>query len=80
MTHNRRQRWTEEADAELRRRIVERQALVVIAREMGRTQDGIRGRAGELGLTLRSTIRPWRAGVKLGPKPKRPSSAELEEL
>jgi hypothetical protein len=56
-------RWTEEADAELRRRITARQTIAQIAREMGRTMDAIRGRAATLRITLRSSQRPWRDGV-----------------
>lgn len=71
MTFNRRRRWTEEADAELRRRVDERQLILRIAKEMGRTQDAIRGRANELGINLRSALRPWRDATKRGPRPKR---------
>jgi hypothetical protein len=56
-------RWTEEADAELRRRITARQTIAQIAREMGRTMDAIRGRPATLRITLRSSQRPWRDGV-----------------
>ncbi len=71
MTFNRRRRWTEEADAELRRRVGERQPLLLIAKGMGRTQDGIRGRTNELGINLRSALRPWRDATKRGPRTKR---------
>jgi hypothetical protein len=60
-------RWTEEADAELRRRVTARQTIAQIAREMGRTMDAIRGRAATLRITLRSSQRPWRDGVARRP-------------
>jgi hypothetical protein len=56
-------RWTDEADAELRRRVAAKQTIAQIAREMGRTMDAIRGRAATLRITLRSSQRPWRDGV-----------------
>jgi hypothetical protein len=55
--------WTEDDDADLRRRIEAKQTLAEIAREMGRTMDAVRGRAASLRITLRSSQRPWRDGV-----------------
>lgn len=52
--------WSEEDDAELRRRIAARQTAAVIAKGMRRRIDGIRGRAAALRLTLPSSQRPWR--------------------
>ena len=52
--------WTEEADAELRRRFAARESVATIARAMGRTQDAIRGRADQLRIAVRSSIRSWR--------------------
>jgi hypothetical protein len=66
----RRLRWTNETDAELRQRIAARQPLAKIAREMGRTMDGVRGRAAALRITLPSPTRPWRETVKRSPMPK----------
>ena len=68
MTGNRGQAWSDMADSELRKRIDARQTVVQIAREMGRTQDAIRGRAATLRLSLPSTMRPWREGVRRGPR------------
>ena len=66
-----RSRWIEEADTELRQRIAARQPLATIAKEMGRTMDGVRGRCATLQLTLPSPTRPWRETVKRGVQPKR---------
>jgi len=63
MTARRGTSWTDDDDAELRQRIKARQTLAVIAREMGRTMDAVRGRASTLRVTLRSSQRPWRDGV-----------------
>lgn len=63
MTGQRGLRWTDEAAAELRRRVAARQTIAQIAREMERTMDAIRGRAASLRITLRSSQRPWRDGV-----------------
>lgn len=68
MTGRKGARWTHEADAELRRRVASREPVTVIAREMGRTQDAIRGRAAMLRIALPSTMRPWRETVKRGPR------------
>lgn len=59
-----RSRWTTEEDEELRRRIEQRQTAGIITAAMGRTNHAIRGRAGELGLMVPTTIAPWRVGVK----------------
>jgi hypothetical protein len=53
--HN--QPWTEEADAELARRIGEGALLPEIARAMERSQEAIRSRANVLKLPVRSTNR-----------------------
>ena len=71
ITFNQRQRWTVDADAELRRRVDERQCLSLLAKEMDRTQDAIRGRTYELGINLRSALRPWRDVIKRGQRLKR---------
>ena len=63
MTARRGTSWTDDDDAELRQRIGAKQTLAVIAREMGRTMDAVRGRASTLRVTLRSSQRPWRDGV-----------------
>jgi len=63
MTARRGTSWTDDDDAELRQRIKAKQTLAVIAREMGRTMDAVRGRASTLRVTLRSSQRPWRDGV-----------------
>ena len=55
--------WDEEQDLELRRRLTRNETVAQIARAMQRTQDGIRGRAWELRLTLGSSLRPWRVSV-----------------
>jgi hypothetical protein len=47
-------------DEELHRRITARQPANAIAAGMGRTVDGIRGRAQQLHLTSPSSQRPWR--------------------
>lgn len=60
--------WRADDDAELRRRIAARQPPAVLARELGRTQDAIRGRAAELGLMLPSAIRPWKINFPRGPR------------
>lgn len=71
MTGNRGRVWSDVADAELRKRIDARQTVSQIARDMGRTQDAIRERAATLRLSLPSTMRPWREGVKRGPRMQR---------
>ncbi len=63
MTARRGTSWTDDDDAELRQRIGAKQTLAVIACEMGRTMDAVRGRASTLRVTLRSSQRPWRDGV-----------------
>ena len=63
MTARRGTSWTDDDDAELRRRIEARQTPAVIAREMERTMDAVRGRASTLRVTLRSSQRPWRDGL-----------------
>jgi hypothetical protein len=67
LTGQRGVRWTDEADAELRKRVAARQTIAQIAREMERTMDAIRGRAASLRITLRSSQRPWRDGVARRP-------------
>lgn len=67
MTARRGAPWTEEDDAELRRRVAGKQTISQIARELGRTMDAIRGRAATLRITLRSSQRPWRDGVSRRP-------------
>lgn len=57
---NDRRTWTKVDDAQLVRLIAAREPPASIARQMQRTQDAIRGRAGQLGLTVPSPIRPWR--------------------
>jgi hypothetical protein len=57
---NDRRQWTDEDDAQLRGLIASREPPAVIARRMQRTQDAIRGRAGQLGLAVPSPLRPWR--------------------
>jgi len=52
--------WLAEDDDEFRRRVAARQPAGVIARGMGRTVDGIRGRAQQLRITLPSSRQPWR--------------------
>lgn len=52
-------RWSEDDDAELRRLIATRQPPAAIAKTLGRTQDAVRGRAGQLGLPVPSPLRPW---------------------
>lgn len=52
--------WTEEDDDELRRRLGAREPLSVVATAMGRTMDGIRGRAATLRLKVPARNRPWR--------------------
>jgi hypothetical protein len=59
--------WDEEADADLRARLAKRQTVSQIAKGMGRTHDAIRGRAAQLRIPVRSSLRPWRDGVI--PKP-----------
>jgi hypothetical protein len=54
------QRWSDENDEDLRRRIAARQQIGDIARAMKRTVDGIRGRAATLRLRLPGRNRPWR--------------------
>jgi hypothetical protein len=79
LTHNYGQRWSDETDVELRKRIDARQSVGQIARDMGRTQDAIRGRAATLRLSLPSTRRPWREGVKRGPRMQRPDPSSTGE-
>lgn len=57
---NDRRTWTEDDDAQLLRLIAAREPPASIARQMQRTQDAIRGRAGQLGVAVPSPIRPWR--------------------
>jgi len=57
---NSRKSWAAEDDDELRRRVAARQPPIVIAKGMGRTIDGIRGRAQQLHLPLPSSRQPWR--------------------
>ena len=52
--------WSEDEDAQLRALIAAREPPAAIARRMQRTQDAIRGRAGQLGLAVPSPLRPWR--------------------
>lgn len=72
-------RWTEEADAELRQRVAGKQTLATIAKEMGRTMDGVRGRAAALRITLPSPTRPWRATVKRGSISKHSDPVDIED-
>ena len=51
------QPWTEEADAELHRRIANGELLPEIARAMERSQEAVRSRANVLKLPVRSTMR-----------------------
>ncbi|MEH3106085.1 MAG: hypothetical protein PGN09_01990 [Sphingomonas fennica] len=51
------QPWTEEADAELHRRIAAGELLPEIARHMERSQEAVRSRANVLKLPVRSTTR-----------------------
>jgi hypothetical protein len=53
-------RWSEEDDAELRRRLATREPIGVVARAMGRTIDGVRGRAQQIRATPAQRLRPWR--------------------
>lgn len=53
-------RWLEADDLLLRQLIERREPPASIARRMQRTQDAIRGRAGQLGLAVPSPLRPWR--------------------
>ncbi|WP_462207737.1 hypothetical protein [Sphingomonas citri] len=53
-------RWSEEDDAELRRRLATREPIGVVARAMGRTIDGVRGRAQQIGASPAQRLRPWR--------------------
>lgn len=69
MTGQRGAPWTEENDAELRKRVAAKQTIGQIAREMSRTMDAIRGRAAALRITLRSSQRPWRDGVTFRQQP-----------
>jgi hypothetical protein len=57
---NARRLWSGNDDAQLRRLIAGREPPAAIARCMQRTQDAIRGRAGQLGLAVPSPLRPWR--------------------
>lgn len=57
---NDRRRWLEADDLLLRQLIKLREPPASIARRMQRTQDAIRGRAGQLGLAVPSPLRPWR--------------------
>jgi len=52
--------WTEDDDAELRKRLGARQQPGEIAQALGRTIDAVRGRAQVLDLALPSRTRPWR--------------------
>jgi hypothetical protein len=52
--------WSEEDDARLRQLIEARETTARIAQALERTQDAIRGRAAQLGITVPSSIRPWR--------------------
>ena len=52
--------WSEDEDRELRRLIAGREPPLRIARALQRTQDAVRGRAGQLGLVVPSPLRPWR--------------------
>lgn len=63
LTSRRGSRWKEDDDAELRQRVVARQSVAQIAREMGRTMDAIWGRAAYLRIKLPLTQRPWRDNV-----------------
>lgn len=56
------QRWLAEDDAELQRRVSEGQFLPEMSRGMGRSQEALRTRANLLGLPVRSSARPRRAG------------------
>ncbi len=56
---NDRRRWLEADDLLLRQLIERREPPARIARQMQRTRDAIRGRAGQLGLTVPSPLRPW---------------------
>lgn len=69
LTTRRGSSWTEDDDAELRRRVASKQTIGQIAREMARTMDAIRGRAATLRITLRSSQRPWRDGVTRRQRP-----------
>ena len=60
--------WTEEQDAELRRRLDARQQAAEIARALGRTVDAVRGRAQVLRLTLTARNRPWKESPNRGRK------------
>jgi len=60
--------WTEEQDAELRRRLDARQQAAEIARALGRTVDAVRGRAQVLRLTLTARYRPWMESPNRGRK------------
>ena len=53
-------RWNESDDLQLTRLIAAREPPGRIALIMHRTQDAIRGRAGQLGLPLPSPLRPWK--------------------
>lgn len=59
--------WDEVADADLCARLAKRQTVSQIARGMGRTHDAVRGRAAQLHIPVRSSLRPWRDGIV--PKP-----------
>lgn len=61
-------RWTADDDAELRRRLADRQRTTEIARAMGRTVDAIRGRAQALGLRLNPSNRPWKRPADAAPQ------------
>ncbi len=56
-------RWTDEADAELRRRAAAGETLRQVAAAMGRTMDAVRVRVSHLKLMVRSPLRPWRENV-----------------
>lgn len=60
----RRRPWSKTDDEELARLIDSREAPGAIARKLGRTVDGVRGRAAFLHLVLPSPLRPWRQHAK----------------
>lgn len=53
--------WSAEDDDALRAGVAARQQTADIARGLGRTIDGVRGRAQLLRLRLTPRLRPWRA-------------------
>ncbi|MDB5684110.1 MAG: hypothetical protein JWM38_2040 [Sphingomonas bacterium] len=56
--------WSEEDDAELRRRCEAGEFLIDIARAVGRTQEACRSRANTLGVACRSSLRGQRSRVR----------------